>query len=111
MGFNTVAFVLNDLSDQLVKSPKTVCHMLSHPPLSLSEESYYDKMYAEIAHSVGETSIGQALRVMPSFHSKDPEYYLAGGNCISNLKVMKFHTYKGRKCVMLELPEHMQEKK
>jgi len=112
MGFNTVAFILNDLSSELERSPKTVAHMLSHPPMSAKDEAYYNKMYREIAHSHNEKIVHeQALRMLPTFHADFTQYLMAGGNNISNLSFVKYNTYKGRKCVMLELPECMQDKK
>lgn len=113
MGWNTVAFVLNDLSHLIEKSPRTAAHMLSHPPLSYGrEEAEYAKMYGEIARNNyhEEPVQGQALKMLPTFHADTTQYFLAGHNDIYNLKFVKFHTLKGRKCVLLELPEHLQDK-
>jgi len=113
MGFNTVAFVLNDLSHELEKSPRTVAHMLSHAPMGYGkEEQYYLQMYRDIAKKNSEPVVHeQALRVLPPFHADNIHYFMAGRNEINNLKFVKYHTLKGRKCVLLELPEYMQENK
>ena len=35
MGFNTVAFLLNDFMGRIQESPKGVAFLLSHPPMEL----------------------------------------------------------------------------
>lgn len=106
MGFNTVAFLLNDFMHDLEKSPKTVTWLLSHPPMS-----EYDKQrmrqYEHEYVAEGEQRVhGQALEIMPTFHADEQKFFVAGGNCITELKVRRLGVSKdGTKTVTLELPD------
>ena len=110
MGFNTVAFLLNDFMYTLEKSPHTVTDMLVHPPMSEGDRQWLAEMATETARTKGEPTVDpQALLVLPTFHADHTQYYMAGGNCINNLQVLRFgKTKDGKKTVTLELPEWAQ---
>jgi len=111
VGFNTVAFLLNDYSHELEKSPKSVIWALGHPPLSGVEDDLNMKRreVATFAWAINEPiPHPQMIEVLPTFHADFTQYYKAGGNCIDKLEVVKFHKIKGKKCVVLQLPDYMQ---
>lgn len=111
MGYNTVAFILNDLSDCLERSPKTVAWMLAHPPTGCSrlEKSSLRHQAISVAQDNNEPMPhGQALEVLTSFHADCTQYYRAGQNCISELQFVQYLDIKGKKCVVLELPDYLQ---
>lgn len=125
MGFNTVAFYLNDMSHLIDESPRTAAWLLSHPPHSNIErwcnERYYKESTKEfqafehyrrsLAKEYNEPVLhSQALEVLPTFHADQTVFLKAGGNCIEYLPFVKYTTVKGKKCVVLELPPHMQDK-
>lgn len=111
MGFNTVAFLLNDFMHSLEKSPHTVTNMLVHPPMGEHDRKYHEAMAAHTANTKGEPGVDpQALLVLPTFHADQTQYFMAGGNCINSLKFVRFSKTKdGKKTVTLELPEWAQK--
>lgn len=111
MGFNTVAFILNDMMSSMERSPKTALWVLTHPPMSEHDAHHYHNLGNEIARENGEQILGQALEVLPTFHSSQHMFYIAGGNTIKNLEVLRFSKDRktGKKVVTLVLPDWMQK--
>jgi hypothetical protein len=104
VGFNTVAFLLNDYMHTLEKSPKTVTWLLSHPVMSKEDKAYLGRHDLRIDDEP--VVHGQALEVLPTFHADEQKFFVAGGNCISDLKCVRFGVSKeGKKTVTLELPD------
>lgn len=115
MGFNTVAFLLNDYMYYLKESPKTVAWMLAHPPLGKRElqDGSWREMVRSVAKENSETAPhDQVLEILPTFHADHTTFLRAGGNCISELKVLKYSKTKdGKATVTLELPDWASPKK
>jgi hypothetical protein len=109
MGYNTVAFLLNDFMHELSKSPKSATFLLTHPPMSEDDKRRMQQTYYHrIPEENGEPSVHtQALEILPTFHADEQKFFLAGGNCIVDLKQpVKFGMTKdGKKTVTLELPD------
>ena len=105
MGFNTVAFLLNDHMRSIEESPQTVSYLLSHPQI-WENKQYLNIEKRNCARDFDEPTLhSQALEVLPTFHANYTYWYQAGGNCIDSLKFVKRITIKGKRCVVLELPE------
>lgn len=114
MGFNTVAFLLNDFMDYLERSPKTVVWALTHPPYNDDPNTYvnWQNDLNEIAEHYEEPKLHlQALKVLGTFHADHTQYFRAGGNSIQKLKVLRHRTEtdkktgKKRNTITLELPD------
>lgn len=107
MGFNTVAFLLNDFMHTLKDSPKSVLFKLAHPPMSEDDKGSLNKQVDSVARESGERPPhSQALEVLPTFHADEQRFFVAGGNCIKELKCVRLGTTKdGKKTVTLELPD------
>lgn len=106
MGYNTVAFVLNDLMHELQRSPKTVAHALSCPPHSAADVPRWKDMVRGFADDFNEPRLHpQALEVLPTFHADWMQFIVAGGNCIETLEVLRYGKAKdGAPTVTLKLP-------
>ena len=105
MGFNTVAFILNDFVHELADNPHTTAYMVGNP-YNGSEEPYMQKQAASVAVANGErVPHSQALRVLPSFHASGRKFFMAGGNCIVECEVIRYRKRNGKKTVTLELPD------
>lgn len=102
MGYNTVAFILNDYVDDLQKAPKTTADLLAHAVVYREGDvaRYAQQNDEPIPHS-------QAIEV-ESFHADETRYYRAGQNSLLTLKYVTTKKVDGKKCVVLELPEFMQ---
>lgn len=98
--------MLNDLSHELEKSPKAATFMLTHPPMSEDDKKHIRPQVDHVADKNGEPRIhSQALEIVPTFHADFGKFLYAGGNCIAELKFMRFgKTKDGTKTVTLELP-------
>jgi hypothetical protein len=110
MGYNTVAFILNDFSSEFEKSPKTVAWRLAHPPHRGDEKSfpgYWDKVLNSLSRDFNESRLhSQALEILPTFHANETKFLRAGGNCIVELKPVRYgKTKEGKRTVTLELPD------
>lgn len=109
MGFNTVAFVLNDHMHELVKSPHTVSWALCHPPMSdhPSDMESWKQQIMSVArdHDERMVHLSQDLVVLPTFHADNRKFFVAGRNDITELSVVRFNKNKGKKTVTLELPD------
>ena len=118
MGYNTVAFVLNDASHELKKSPNTVAWMLAHPPSRSDVEpdgdppkdgkDFWWRQVNSVADQHGEPRVNpQTFRILPTFHADHYQWLAAGWNGIAPLTFIKFGTAdSGKKLtVTLELPE------
>jgi hypothetical protein len=115
MGYNTVAFVLNDFARDIAQAPYQAAYLLAHPPLGPGENEKWmiREMLNRIAEEHKEPRIhGQALEVLPTFHASDTQYFRAGGNCIAPLKVVRYgKTKEGKHTITLELPEWWDKKR
>lgn len=114
MGFNTVAFILNDFSHELPESPEYVAFKLAHPPMCKEDAVHVEHQAMSVAREAGEKiPHHQALDVLPTFHADMRKFFTAGGNCISELKFVKTTVNRktGKRCVVLELPEYLQDRK
>lgn len=111
MGFNTVAFLLNDYMQMLEKAPKTATYLITHPPMgdheSERERAWSRSMKMSQLRDNAEPHFpDQALEVLSTFHADDVHYFRAGGNCMVPLKFLRFGTTKdGKRTVTLELPD------
>lgn len=108
MGYNTVAFLLNDFMHHLEKSPKTIAWMVSHPPQRHEFNTGEWRKEVELIATAFSEPIpdNQALEVLPTFHADHISFFRAGANCITELKVLKYgKTKDGRETVTLELPD------
>lgn len=107
MGFNTVAFLLNDFMHCIEKSPLTVSWALSHPPYSKQSINSWRDQVDRYADECGEPSLhSQALEVLPTFHADGHKWLFAGGNTIAELKFVRFGKDKdGGRTVTLKLPD------
>ncbi len=109
MGYNTVAFLLNDLMGSLEHSPKAVLFALTHPPMGsdkLSAESWRKQVDA-VAVEAGEPRLhSQALEVLPTFHADWTQYLKVGGNCVQPMtEIVRYgKTKDGRRTITLVLP-------
>lgn len=106
MGWNTVAFLLNDHSHELEESPKTVAWALAHPPVMCDPE-YITHQVRLVAQTNKERMISQqTIHILPSFHADNRIFFMAGGNTIVDCEVLKYgKTKEGKKTVTLVLPE------
>ncbi len=118
MGWNTVAFISNDMCHELEKSPKTVAWMLAHPPQfgdvdpdgdrPRDGKDFWWRQVDSVAVSNDEPRVSsQTLRLLPTFHADHFQWLATGWNGITPLKFMRFGTSDGGKrlTVTLELPE------
>lgn len=114
MGFNTVAFLLNDMMYDLERSPKAVVWGLTHPPMSNNqrEQDIWFQSVQQVALENGEPGFSrQALEVLGTFHADYTSFFRAGGNCIDELKLVRYGTITDKKTgqkkdtVVLEMPE------
>lgn len=105
MGYNTVAFLLNDLMGELKKSPKTVLHLLTCPPMS-EEDKKRRHAYMQKAYDDEPGVHFQALEVLPTFHADEQHFFVAGENSITEIRPLRYGvTKEGKKTVTLELPD------
>jgi hypothetical protein len=112
MGFNTVAFILNDFAHELADNPHATAFMVGHPYLG-SREEHVRKQVESVAAEHGEkVPHSQALEMLPSFHASYRKFFTAGGNCITELKVLRTQKDRktGKRVVVLELPDYLQDK-
>lgn len=109
MGYNTVAFLLNDFMHETIKSPHAVADGVCYPPHSLREDEQraWRRHVDLTADEYKEPRLHlQALEVLPTFHADLHQWLVAGGNSITTLKLLKFgKTKEGKKTVTLELPD------
>lgn len=117
MGFNTVAFLLNDVMDSVSKCPHQAAYILTNPPMGMRdkqgewERNNLRRTLMKIAQEHNEPMIHpQALEMMPTFHADDTTYFRAGGNTIDRLEFHKYGKLKdGRKTITLILPDYEQK--
>jgi hypothetical protein len=111
MGFNTVAFFLNDMMHILEKSPKTLAWALTHPPMGgeLDLRSWKAQVRLAAEHEKEPMLPPQALEVLPTFHADIRKWIVAGNNGIQELKFVRYSKNKrGKKLAVLELPNDWQ---
>ena len=115
MGYNTIAFLLNDMMHELEKSPHAVTFALTHPPMSDHEREIHAWRYTVdlVAKDNNEPYIHtQALNVLATFHASETTYLRAGGNCIERLNVVRYgKTKNGKNTITLELPDWWDRKR
>jgi hypothetical protein len=89
----------------LARSPHGATYLLTHPRMNESENFIIDHANQE-AERHGEPRLHfQALEVLPTFHADYHKFFFAGGNCIKELRVVKYgKTKEGKKTITLELP-------
>lgn len=123
MGYNSVFFALNDLADGFRKSPNGYAHLLTYA--HELQRGIYDDRGArsvwehanEIAAKHGEPRLHpQALEAIACFHADETRYFMAGGNCMTDLGYpVKYGVEKDRRTgeeyqtVTLRLPEYQQK--
>ena len=109
MGYNTVAFLLNDLMHETARSPKALTWALTHPPNGPStlERNSWRQQVSLVADEAGEPRLHpQALEVLPTFHADWTQFFVAGGNLIEALETVRYgKTKDGRPTVTLVLPK------
>ncbi len=108
MGYNTVAFLLNDNMHRLQDSPRTVTWALTHPPLSNQEfdQKRWREQVSAVADDYKEPRLHtQALEVLGTFHADFHQWIFAGGNYITTLRFVGYgKTKDGKLTVTLEVP-------
>lgn len=102
--------MLNDMMHEVQKSPKTATFLITHPDFSANDKDFIRRH--DLATEYGERHIpSQALEVLPTFHADWKKFFLAGGNAIRELQVVRFgNTKDGKRTVTLELPDGFNEK-
>ena len=109
MGFNTVAFLLNDFGHQLIKSPHAVAHGLVYAPNFNDEKArqLWRRSIDSVARQHNEPELPhQGHEVLPTWHADGHKWFFAGGNMIQEMKWMRYgKTKEGKLTVTLELPE------
>jgi len=107
MGFNTVAFLLNDFMHYIEESPKTVAWLLAHPPMNGGERERIHALLLSLADEFNEPVLHfQALQVLPTWHADGFKFLVAGRNTIAELKwIREGKTKDGKRTVTLELPD------
>lgn len=115
MGYNTIIFALNDFFNEAARSPHTVAWTVTNPPQSRyqRERDLYRQMASHTAMLYQERPLHpQVLEVLPTFHASEQKFFTAGGNCISELQVLRTQIDRttGRRVVVLDLPDYLQEK-
>lgn len=110
MGFNTVAFILNDHMHWLEKAPHALTFALCHPPMSdeRGEMASWLAQVNSVAQDHNEPRIHlQDFRVLPTFHADERRFLFAGQNDITRLEPVKFGwmDHQTRPTVTLELPK------
>ena len=110
MGFNTVAFLLNDFGRNIESSPKTVAWALSHPLMCDNEKSRssFQQCLDSLADEYGEPRLhSQALEVIPTFHADCQKFFYAGRNNIAELQFVRYGVNRktGKRTVTVELPD------
>lgn len=114
MGFNTVAFILNDFAHQLEECPEYTAFRVAHPPMSEQDDVHVEEQARSVAIEHNERiPNGQALQMLPTFHADFRKFFTAGGNCISELKFVRTQIDRKtkRRVVVLELPDYLQDRK
>ena len=108
MGYNTVAFMINDLFSSLQNSPKAAVWGLTHPPAHLDDKAHDIWLHTinEVARENNEPAVHcQSLEAV-TFHADFIQYFMAGMNSFTALKVLEYgKTKDGKRTVTLELPE------
>jgi hypothetical protein len=104
MGYNTVAFALNDMMDTLLKAPKTTAHILCYGGQYEGRAIDQDWRRGVAKSNNEEPLMSQALRV-ESFHADETRYYRAGQNSMRRMEIVGYRTVKGKRVVMLALPD------
>ena len=111
MGFNTVAFVLNDHMHEIIKCPNAVTWGLCHPPMSdhPSEILSWKSQVLSVAreHNEQEFSplLSSSFRVLPTYHADNLKFFVAGRNTIKELPVIRYNKTNDKRTVTLELPD------
>lgn len=110
MGYNTVAFVLNDFLDELKRAPHATVAALLYPPYGVENErerQRWRELVRAVAEEHGEpVPHFQAIHTFPTFHADNQRWFHAGGNWMEELKFLRYgKTKDGKLTVTLELPE------
>jgi hypothetical protein len=115
MGYNTIAFLLNDHLHSLEKSPKSVAAILRNPPHAQDDElekSMLQKHRTQMSDMYDEPYVhDQALEMLPTFHADNMKIFIAGGNQISELQVLRIgKTKDGTPTITVEAPKWLNKK-
>jgi len=105
MGFNKVAFLLNDFSHEIIEKPNQVIGKLTEHYSTLTPKQEMAVNLHRAVEAGEELLHSQALQVFPSFHANNTKFYMAGGNCCNELEIKNYSKSKGRKTVTLILPD------
>lgn len=104
MGFNTVAFLLNDMMSDIERAPRTLAHALSHPSMHSGDADLVRNTLYNVARANGEHWNHQALTVLPTWHADGFKFFVAGRNTIAELKWLRGGRTKGSTTATVELP-------
>ena len=109
MGFNTVVLVLNDHTNELIKSPRTLAWAICHPPQSLNDlDKYWWPQVLSVARGYEEDPrpLISGLKVLPTFHADDKHVLIAGWNQLIR-PAYEDYKYNRRKNEMrVKMPEY-----
>ncbi len=110
MGFNTVVFLLNDMMHEVERSPRSTTFLITHPDFSNNYPGRDRRR--DVASGFGEPRVTeQALNVLPTFHADCMKVFLAGGNNIQELQVLRTgRTKEGKPTITVEAPEWFNKK-
>lgn len=108
MGFNTVVLVLNDYTNELIKSPHTLAWAICHPPHSEYDlEKNWWPQVASVArdHNEDYTCLRTGIKVLPTFHADDKHVLIAGWNSLIRPAYEDYKVNKDRTKMTINLPE------
>jgi hypothetical protein len=108
MGFNTVAFVLNDFSSDLLAAPKTTAELLVYGGVGGFKLDEQRQRFARLNKEPAPHF--QAMSDVVSFHADDTHWFRAGGNSLDTLKFVRFGKAKDKRVVILEVPDWLSER-
>lgn len=83
MGFNSVAFLLNDMMNEIQRSPKAITYGLAHPPMSDRKEHIdrWHDMVRSVAREEGEPVPNrQCIEMLGTWHADGTKVVAFGGN-------------------------------
>ncbi len=107
MGFNTIAFLLNDMMGQVERSPHAAIYAITHPMMDRGDDGGWWRHAVSLeADRHGERMFGsQALQVLPTWHANEFKIFLAGGNQIAELEWVQGGRSPGSNMAKVRLPE------
>lgn len=86
MGFNSIAFILNDNMHQLKKCPNALAHSLSIPNVGSEDDQSWRDNFRHSCDEYKEIWPGrQSISMLPTFHANDVVVVAFGNNTYTKL--------------------------